>query len=352
MDHVEIYAIDESEKTPSFQLLVYNDSKLSDIIYTDIEDELGHFLYKLPNNRVLVELPLSGTETKILIINTFSKQIELIKDVVNIINFHSNNESNTFLVEYKEDKFEFMNITDNINYIPTNIKYRVMHSNYVIRPHVDFNARLIEDTLIIDNKILTYDNKLISNLNLVDINTIVIGWIEDMIIYKTKDSILLQLDDQITTWDIKNLFGNEMSNNIRFNAVISYTSIPIISCTLLLNNVIHVALIRLMNYNNVDIENYIITNIYNADINKDFSTYITLDVDDYGFILNVEWNINGNNHNNWIYQSRISPTTYRGKGSSAIINHDTYIKDLKLTMKESVTDHIFPTLSNIVSKYM
>lgn len=349
MAHVELISVDDSNN-----LLFYNDSKLIDVININLSIKSTRGIFHMDNEHILIFFGYKEkSDYGIIIFNIVTMQIIYEKDDITWMCEIFNN---MFLIG---DVFGFNLVSlnkDTLIYEPTNLKGKLVS-------HVTFDAKLIKDFVIDShrNNILTYDNQIITKIKSFE-NSNIIGCIENMIIHLKEESIVLQVYDNLnnldnsnnTEWDLKSLFSIDLNKVTSIlDARMYYTSISIIACVVTTNNVAHIALIRIFDYDEIDVENYLLTNIH---INENIDIYPEViyvsDLDDYSFVLNITLEYGYYDESTWIYQSRISPVTYRGKGSSALINHTKYIKEIKKELEAHINPYLFAPLINLVNYYI
>lgn len=329
-------------------------------------------LYYLPGRRILLELYETPIRGNVLIMNIDSEET-LLLHLYSIHHIYRNVfEVNKISEGYGNKELIVININD-IIYETLKIK--------ILVPHLDFKSNLIKDFAITGSNyneaykntyfITSYDNKYGKKIIRPKYAVEPILWIEDMIVYEATFGIVIELDEKTTYWSVDDLFTNITMESIdkrirsdltaRFKVAVFYTSIPIVICTYNTNEVIHISLIKFKDYNDINIEEYIINdNEYFNPSNKYFA--YPLDVDDYGILIGLESRIlnedldeyeNTNPYSyeySWIYQSRLSAIRYYGKGISAIMDHTLYEKEIK-KLSASIPE-LYPVLKDIVGEYI
>lgn len=340
-------------------LLIYRDNKLIKTI--QYGDDIADNLYKISNDRYL--LSFSNKYLSIIINNN---------DIIENTKTYHHLYRNIYVdINISTDIFSIIDMNDN----KIIGKLSTAYGNYI--PHVDFNSNLIKDFIVqkYDESIIiqNYNGEIIRK-SIVSYHTKPIAYIGDIFIYSLNNSIFMNqvINSKFTyseryetdiiipenVWTIADIFSLDavkslLNTKINYDIKIKifYTSIPIISYFIYVPelNVVYLALIRFMEYDNIDVEEHVIENIIVDNKDKSGNNIRLSDLDDYGFVISVFSNNEGF-ESYCIYQYRIQPTTYRNKGKYPILNSENYKKKLYELIKSCI--HVCEPLKNIIIKYM
>lgn len=346
-------------------------------IFSYIDGKLNKTLTYTNDNQIITNKLYKISDSKVLLNHSHNKSMTIDVDTNNVTNININNHDAEFRNLYHNLFVDiFTGYIIDMDYSKIIGTMSGSRNTYV--PHVDFNANLIEDFAAEQYINMIYirypysvegnsvENKEIYKLAVFS-NITLIACIDKMFIYKVAgkyDTIEITISDPSdtntelinsrnnTTWSIKDIFSANIIEKLpdyNTNIDIFYTSVPIISYTIFVekSNILYVALIRFMDYDNIDVEEHVIENIWDRDDKFLLKGAELNDVDDYGFAITVE---SYTNEHYWIYRSRNDSTTYRGEGYQPLINSKNYKKKLNELTTSSI--NIFEPLKNIINSYI
>lgn len=405
-NRVNILALIPNEKKNNI-ILYENDNPIKEKVISPNEldprdGEAERYLFPLSNNRLLAAIRENKDPQVFLYIIYVDKEDFKIIDIkIKVYSIHSpfvkdinldlfiindksslDAENNINIVSFADDEPKILRKTSYFNII---FPYS-LDGKYIDRAaYLGFVNYKNPTIRLVDSK--DHESKIITPFEEVEWNY-PIGWIitdnTHIYIYKdnenlyiiNKSNIKIIQKVELTIYDIFDM--EDVDKGILRARVFATEGMLVIGCSIVIGDIVYISIIRLFAKDDnilidFDIERYIISDLtWNIDDFKyplyDENILFEVDIkqiDNIGFLLELyyywaeiinpeeeddESLIEEKKESRWYYQSRTENISYRGIGSSPVMNHEVYKLLRKQNIEQSI--NIYNPLKNIVTEYV